>query len=282
MAMLIFKERQPLHDYLAACRQQGRRIGFVPTMGALHEGHLSLLQASASQHDLTVCSIFVNPTQFNDPEDFRQYPVHPERDIELLSATGTAVLWRPAMDAIYPSGTDRLPHYPLGTLEQRLEGAHRPGHFQGVAQVMEPLLDTVRPDQLFLGQKDYQQTLIIKKLVDLWPFKVEVVVCPTLRAKNGLALSSRNARLSAQGRERAAELYASLQLIRQGFREQRFADLLAQATEKLTRAGFRVEYLVIARGEDLEPLDHPVPGPMVCLAAAWLEGVRLIDNLLLN
>src|SRR6188474_765813 len=165
--MIILKKPNQLHDFLERRRNERKKIGFTPTMGALHAGHVSLVNAAKKQNDLVVCSIFVNPTQFNDPEDFRKYPVSIEKDMLMLEGAGCDVLFLPLIQDIYPSGTKNLKHYELGFLETVLEGKFRPGHFQGVCQIMHRLLEIVLPDNLYLGQKDYQQCLIIKKLIDL-------------------------------------------------------------------------------------------------------------------
>lgn len=279
--MLIFREQAPLTTYLSDLRRCGTRIGFVPTMGALHPGHLSLLETARLHADTVVCSIFVNPTQFNDPEDFKKYPVRTDEDIRLLLDSPTDVLYLPGLEEIYGQGTERLPHYDFGRLETLLEGAHRPGHFQGVGQVMERLLTQVPADCLAMGRKDYQQILIINKLIVLLHIKVEMIPCPILRESDGLAMSSRNIRLSPEARAKAPQLYQTLLFVQERFQQMPFETLHSEATTRLEKAGFRVDYLVIT-DPDLEILSQPADGPMVCLAAAWLDGVRLIDNLSLD
>ena len=189
--MILFKRSLELAKYLESRRNSGLRIGFVPTMGALHNGHISLIKASMGVTDLTVCSIFVNPTQFNDPKDFKKYPITLEKDIYLLEKNGTHVLFLPDPAEIYPDGTHHLEHYDLGYLETILEGQYRPGHFQGVCQVMHRLLRIVGPTDLFMGEKDYQQCLVIKRLLETGGSQPSFHTCPTLRESDGLAMSSR-------------------------------------------------------------------------------------------
>lgn len=279
--MLIFKERASLTAYLLTLRTEGKTIGFVPTMGALHEGHLSLLETAHGAADQVVCSIFVNPTQFNDPEDFKKYPVDTDEDIRRLLAAPVNVLFLPAVNEIYDQGTGALARYPFGRLESLLEGAYRPGHFQGVGQVMGRLLGIIPADYLFMGQKDYQQTLIVNELIGLLNIKTKLVTCPTLREADGLAMSSRNVRLSPEARGKAPFLYKTLLFVRDHLEQMPLEALIVRATAQLEQEGFKVDYLVIA-DKTLTPLTEPAAAPMICLVAAWLEGVRLIDNLLLS
>src|SRR5215212_8351624 len=164
--MIIFKTPDALSGHINQQKKSGKKIGFVPTMGALHEGHLSLIGVAKKPNDLTICSIFVNPTQFNNPEDFKLYPVTIEKDIEQLIRAGCDILFLPSVDEMYPAGHSKK-HYPLGRIETILEGYYRPGHFQGVCQIVDRLLDIVRPDNLYLGQKDFQQCMVIRKLLQL-------------------------------------------------------------------------------------------------------------------
>lgn len=279
--MLIFKEKQVLAEYLRRQQDSGRVIGFVPTMGAIHEGHLSLVAAAKGPADVVVCSIFVNPTQFNDPEDLKKYPVDTAEDIRKLTGAGTDILFLPSVPEIYPQGLAALEEYPFGPLETVLEGAFRPGHFQGVGQVMDRLLRIIRPDLLFMGRKDYQQTLIISKLIDISSIKTKLVICPVLREENGLAMSSRNARLSPGTRRKAALIHETLQYIKSRYQNTAFDKLLKEGKGRLEAAGFNTEYLVITDGE-LTPAESFRDGKLVCLVAVWADGVRLIDNMILT
>ena len=192
-----------MKSWLSSQRIKGKTIGFVPTMGALHAGHINLIENCRRDSDLTVCSIFVNPAQFNDPKDFEKYPVSIEKDIEMLTNAGSSVLFLPSVEEIYPTGRTNLETYDLGSLETLLEGRYRPGHFQGVCQVMSRLLNRVEPDHLFMGQKDFQQCLVVQRLINILNLRLEFHIVPTVREKDGLAQSSRNLRLTADQRKNA-------------------------------------------------------------------------------
>ena len=281
--MILFKQAIDLQNNLRLYRTKGQTIGFVPTMGALHQGHLSLIDASRRLNDITVCSIFVNPTQFNDQADFEKYPVSIEHDILLLEKEQTHILFLPSKSEIYPVGTNSLPNYPLGFLETVMEGKYRPGHFQGVCQVIERLLQIIQPDQLFLGQKDYQQCMVLTKLISLIHSSVQLQINPTHREPNGLAMSSRNMRLDEAGKTIAGQIYLTLRYIQQNLAVNPVSQLKTVAVNQLLDAGFdKVDYVEIAHAETLVPLTHWHKNtPTVALIAAYLQGVRLIDNLLL-
>ena len=281
--MILFKRAIDLQNNLQKHRATGQTIGFVPTMGALHQGHLSLIEASRRLNDITVCSIFVNPTQFNDQSDFEKYPITIERDILLLEKERTDILFLPSTAEIYPGGTNALPQYSLGFLETILEGKYRPGHFQGVCQVIEQLLHIIQPNQLFLGQKDYQQCMVLTKLISLIQSPTQIQINPTHRESNGLAMSSRNMRLDEAGKTIAGQIYRTLQFIQQNRTVKPVSQLKKEAVNQLLDAGFeKVDYVEIANAATLAPLtqwDNHTSS--VALIAAFLQGVRLIDNLLL-
>lgn len=275
--MYIFKTKEDLHQYLSLRNQS---VGFVPTMGALHPGHLSLITESKKENKITVCSIFVNPTQFNDIKDFEKYPITIDKDIELLLSVGADVLFLPSVKEMYPEGIDNTPTYDLGILDRILEGAHRPGHFNGVCRVVEKLLRIVSPQHLYLGAKDFQQCLVIQRLVDLLQLSVQLHICDTLRESDGLAMSSRNQRLSADERVRAATLYSCLQFIRTHAKDKDFSSLKESSVETLAAAGFKTEYLELLNTETLDLMDDFNPTKhMVLLYAGKLGEIRLIDNL---
>ncbi|MDP4214743.1 MAG: pantoate--beta-alanine ligase [Bacteroidota bacterium] len=280
--MILFKSGAELAFHLQKKHASGSRIGFVPTMGALHDGHLSLVRQSRSQCSLTVSSIFINPTQFNDPRDFQKYPVTLEKDIYLLEKAGVGALFLPEVEDLYPGGLQDLEKYDLGRLETLLEGKYRPGHFQGVCQAVRRLLDRVRPDDLFMGQKDYQQCLVVRRLLDLMSSSTVLHTCPILREADGLAMSSRNMRLSESERKKAPLIYQSLVQIKTGWQEGRPAgSVLEQARDLMSSEGLRVDYVEIARSADLAPWHEGDEGMAVALVAASLGEVRLIDNMLL-
>lgn len=283
--MILFKKSAELHNYLGEQRKKGLKIGFVPTMGALHNGHLSLINEAKANNEITVASIFVNPTQFNDPQDYQKYPVTIEKDILLLESAGCDILFLPSVTEIYPTGTELKNRYDLGYLEEILEGKYRPGHFQGVCAVVHRLLEIVMPDNLYIGQKDYQQCLVIKKLIGLTGMAnlIKVNISTTLREKNGLAMSSRNTRLTDQEREKASAIYQSLTGIRERLSIGELGHLKQQAVFSLTKKGFKVDYIEIADAANLKIVNHwNGKQKLVAVAATYLGEVRLIDNILLN
>lgn len=283
--MILFKKATDLHNYLDKQRKQGKKYGLIPTMGALHEGHISLLNNSKKVDDLSVCSIFINPTQFNDPADFDKYPVTIEKDISLLEAGGCDILFLPSVTEMYPRGTTAVMHYDLGYLEMILEGHYRPGHFQGVCMIVHHLLEIVKPDNLYLGQKDYQQCMVIKKLIELIGMKelISLNISPTRREKNGLAMSSRNMRLSEEEKIKATAIFQTLHFIREEMQQGDLTLLKKQAENKLVEKGFQVDYVEIADAGDMKIVDHwDGKQKLVALAAAYLHKVRLIDNILIE
>jgi len=282
--MTLFKEAKGLKKYISQQKKEGKIIGFVPTMGALHTGHMSLISKCKNIVDVTVCSIFVNPTQFNDPKDFEKYPVTIGNDIFQLETSGCDLLFLPSVGQIYPYGTKNLSHYDLGNIENLLEGKYRPGHFQGVCQVVHRLLEVVTPDYLFMGQKDYQQSLIVKKLVQLIEMQVEVETAGTFRENSGLAMSSRNMRLSEKQKEEAIVISKTLEYIKSHYRSTPLRELELYAKEFLLNSGFKiVDYVSIANAETLQPAQNALePNGLVALAAATIGEIRLIDNLFLS
>lgn len=280
--MLIFKKIEQIQLYLNKERLSGKRVGFVPTMGALHEGHLSLIKASQKENQLTVCSIFVNPTQFNNAADLQKYPRTTEQDIELLTATCCDILFMPEVTEMYPDGQQLTVQYDLGYVETVLEGAYRPGHFQGVAQVVEKLLDIVLPDQLYLGQKDYQQCAVLKRLIEIKHLPVHLNIVPTMREPDGLAMSSRNRRLTEPQRNLAGVIYQCLVSIQAKQGVQSFSIVKKECIDILEKKGFKPEYIELANADSLEILTDYADGePMVALIAAFIGEIRLIDNLVL-
>lgn len=283
--MIICKKSGELYDFLEKKKNEKFQIGFVPTMGALHDGHLSLVSEAKKQDKIVVCSIFVNPTQFNDPEDFKKYPVTLEKDILMFEATGCDILFIPTVQDIYPNGTNHLMHYQLGFIETVLEGKFRPGHFQGVCQVMHRLLGIVLPNNLYLGQKDYQQCLVIKKLIELIKLnnKIKVNICPTLREDDGLAMSSRNTRLLPDDRKKATTISAALRYIKENLEAGDTKKLKDEANEMLLQKRFSIDYIEIADADTLELVENwNGKQKVVALVAAFLNNVRLIDNMVIN
>jgi pantoate--beta-alanine ligase len=267
---------------LAQPRREGRRIGLVPTMGALHEGHLSLMRRARSECDEVVVSLFVNPTQFNESSDLAAYPRDEARDAVAAADEHVDYLFAPTADEIYPDGFATSVN--ISGITEMLEGAHRGReHFEGVATVVSKLFNIVAPDVAYFGQKDAQQTVVIRRLVRDLNIPVQVEICPTVREPDGLALSSRNARLSATERDRATALYQALAtaqvLVAAG--ETDVSTIVAAADAELEDPQVRVEYFQIVNPETLVPITS-VGGPALALVAAWVGQTRLIDNQLLS
>jgi pantoate--beta-alanine ligase len=279
--MILFKTVADLTLYLDNKRNKDISIGFVPTMGALHAGHLSLVEHSNKNTHITVCSIFVNPTQFNDPNDFAKYPVTLEQDLLLLEKAGCDIVFLPSVTEMYPNGTATVGHFELGHLEKILEGKYRPGHFQGVCQVVHRLLEIVQPTTLFLGRKDYQQCMVIRKLVELADWNIGITIAPTLREPSGLALSSRNLRLSENNRRAASVIYRSLLYMKEHLAVGDVKSLIAAAQQMIMDEGFeKIDYVTIADADSLAEITgwNGETKP-VALVAAFIGGVRLIDNM---
>lgn len=275
--MKIFERKVDLNKYIEDAKFDGKSIGFVPTMGALHAGHLALVSEAGKQCDIVVASIFVNPIQFNNKEDLKKYPRTFESDREMLEKTGCDVIFFPSVEEMYPEEVEEK--YNFGALETVMEGAARPGHFSGVAVVVKRLFDLVHPDKAFFGKKDFQQLAIIRALTKQMGSPIQIVGMDTVREADGLAMSSRNRRLSAQEREQAVELSQALNFIKQNKNNFTLVQLEANAIEKLSR-NFRVEYIQIVDGHSLQSITDWSQSnyPVVC-AAAFLGDVRLIDNL---
>ena len=281
--MILFKKSADINAYLLQQQAQGLTVGFIPTMGALHPGHISLLKNAKTGSSIAVCSIFVNPTQFNDSKDFDKYPSTIEKDIDALEKAGCDVLFMPGVAEIYPGGTQQVEKYDLGYLETVLEGKFRPGHFQGVCMVMDRLLTIIPADELYLGQKDYQQCMVIKKLVALKQFRSHINICPTLRENDGLAMSSRNMRLPEQDRKQAVKIFETLSFLKSNIRPGDLAALKQTAIQNLADAGFKVDYVEIADANDLAILNSwDGHTSTVAVVAAFLGDVRLIDNMILK
>jgi len=268
-------------EELRVARQRGTTIGVVPTMGALHEGHLSLVDAARRDCELVVVSIFVNPTQFGPGEDFSRYPRTLEADVKLLAARGVDVVFAPETAAMY--GPDHATSVEVSGPALTLEGDSRPTHFRGVATIVLKLLNVLQPDRAYFGRKDYQQALVVGRMVDDLDVPVEVVVCPIVREADGLAMSSRNVYLSADERRRALSLWQSLrravEIVSSGERD--VAILQSAMREILLAADMEIDYIAICDAQSLAPLER-VTGPAVALIAARVGTTRLIDNELLG
>ena len=278
--MRLVRSVADLRALLRPLWNEGKRIGFVPTMGYLHEGHATLVRQSASRCDVTVVSIFVNPTQFAPNEDFAKYPRDLERDQALCMEAGADVLFLPEAAEVYPSGFQT--HVEPGRLAEPLCGAFRPGHFRGVATVVAKLFNMVQPDLAFFGQKDFQQTAVVRRMVRDLNLPVDVVVVPTMREEDGLAMSSRNSYLGVDERERALCLSRGLFAAQEAFRngEKRPDRILGIAREPML-ATDRIQYLELVDAQTLEPLSGPVDRTAALCVAAYVGPTRLIDNVIL-
>ncbi len=282
--MLLFKEVERLQLYLEKKRKEGLTIGYAPTMGALHQGHASLIKKAKLENDICVCSIFVNPTQFNDPKDLEKYPRTEGRDIEMLVGLENDVLFYPTVEAIYPKGIN-IPTFDFGQADKVMEGKFRPGHFDGVVEVVHRLLDIVQPDRLYMGQKDFQQFTLIQHMLNQMGSKTALMVCPIIREKDGLALSSRNVRLTAQNRKNAPIISKTLNQLNDWMA----GGLTVKAAEKKAIAqlselpDFKPEYLEIVDGHTLQPIEKmsDTDYVVVCVAV-WTGEIRLIDNVILK
>jgi pantoate--beta-alanine ligase len=270
-------------DQIIALKAKGLKIGFVPTMGALHNGHLYLIKKAKKENDITVVSIFVNPTQFNDKKDLEKYPRTLEKDQLMLMSVRTDILYAPEPDDVYPEGSNNNFSIDLGGLDTVMEGTHRPGHFNGVAQVVKRLLEIIQPDNLYMGQKDFQQFTIIQYMINTLNIPTKLRVCQIVREQNGLAMSSRNVRLSAKARENAKLIHNTLKAVKKKIKSHTASELAQYALKRLAKPPFEPEYFDIVDGNTLQPIENiDKHSYIVACTAVWIEGVRLIDNMILK
>ena len=281
--MRIVKTINELISLVNELKADNKTIGFVPTMGALHEGHLTLVRQCVAENEVCMVSIFVNPTQFNNKADLEKYPRNVEKDAQLLEEAGCAYVFAPSAEEMY--STDELENtfqFDFGGMDRLMEGKFRPGHFNGVVQVVSKLFSLVKPDKAYFGKKDFQQLAIIHRMVRLMHFPVEVVDCPIVREASGLAMSSRNERLSASERDTAANIYRILNESRNLTDTMSPAELTQWVTDEVNNAGgLSVEYFDIADRETLITIDRWQPESIGCIAVFCGE-VRLIDNIEYN
>ena len=278
--MTHFQTRSSLIAKLNAVKGEGKSIGFVPTMGALHEGHLSLVKRAVKECEVVIVSIYVNPLQFNNPDDLKNYPSTLENDLKLLALFPEVIVFTPSFSDVFPLN-DVHYNVELGGLATVLEGAHRPGHFLGVGKVVYALFDLVNPHKAYFGSKDYQQVIVIKKLVEVLGLKIEVVECSTQRDPNGLAMSSRNLLLSTTEKMEAAIIFKTLKYCQENVSAYTPQKLQSIAKTFFNKGSLRLEYLEIVSAEGLKPIDD-WQQKSVCCIAAYCGKIRLIDNLVLN
>jgi pantoate--beta-alanine ligase len=276
---LIFRTAESLKAWVATCKRLGLRIGFVPTMGALHEGHLSLVEFAGAANEEVIVSIFVNPTQFNNREDLQHYPRREKEDLLLLAGTSCSAVFLPEVNEVYHELITG--HWDFGSVTNSLEGFHRPGHFDGVCTIVSKLFNLIQPDTAYFGKKDYQQLAVIKALVKAEGFPVQIIACDTKRESNGLAMSSRNLRLTDKGRTEARMLNQILCEIQKSYLDGELpAEMIAKGKSLVSGApSLQLEYLEVVDSETFERVDRfKKSGRYVALLAAYVEGVRLIDN----
>lgn len=281
--MKLFNTQKELSNYLSAYKGK-KTIGLVPTMGALHKGHQSLIEKAKEECEIVVASVFVNPTQFNEESDFEKYPRTIEDDSEKLKEVNCDILYNPSVEDIYENKNLETEPIDIGYLDTILEGEKRPGHYQGVVDVVERLMIAVGPDKIYMGLKDYQQVMVIEKLIKERKMDVTLVGCPTKREKSGLAMSSRNSRLSQEGKIRAAKIHECLKYITTESRSTTTPSKLITEAKKqhLDSDYFDTEYLEIRKADDLSEVNQNEwieNQKYVVLIATWLEGIRLIDNM---
>ena len=277
--MKVLKSKKTLIDYVERQREMGKKIGFAPTMGALHQGHLSLYKAAKKENDEVISSIFVNPTQFNNPDDFQKYPKTLEKDLELLEKAGVDAVYVPNVEEMYPDGLNSK-KYDFDGLENEMEGKYRPGHFDGVGTIVEELFRQVQPHNAYFGEKDYQQLAIIKKMVEKTKLPVKIHGVPTLREEDGLAMSSRNVRLTEPQRKEATIIYETLKKVKEWFKVISLEEIKQRVTEIFKNSNFELEYFVIADEETLKEANAiDEDKEYRAFIVAYADTVRLIDNM---
>lgn len=280
--MKVLKSKKTLIDYVERQREMGKKIGFAPTMGALHQGHLSLYKAAKKENDEVISSIFVNPTQFNNPDDFQKYPKTLEKDLELLEKAGVDAVYVPNVEEMYPDGLNSK-KYDFDGLENEMEGKYRPGHFDGVGTIVEELFRQVQPHNAYFGEKDYQQLAIIKKMVQKTKLPVKIHGVPTLREEDGLAMSSRNVRLTETQRKEATIIYETLVKAKEWFKVISLEEIKQKVTDIFRNSNFELEYFVIADEKTLKETDYFYKDKNYrAFIVAYAGEVRLIDNMYLG
>ena len=277
--MKVLKSKKTLIDYVERQREMGKKIGFAPTMGALHQGHLSLYKAAKKENDEVISSIFVNPTQFNNPDDFQKYPKTLEKDLELLEKAGVDAVYVPNVEEMYPDGLNSK-KYDFDGLENEMEGKYRPGHFDGVGTIVEELFRQVQPHNAYFGEKDYQQLAIIKKMVEKTKLPVKIHGVPTLREEDGLAMSYRDVRLTETQRKEATIIYETLTKVKEWFKVISLEEIKQKVTDIFRNSNFELEYFVIADEEMLKEANAIDENKEYrAFIVAYADTVRLIDNM---
>ena len=281
--MYIFKKVSDIQSYLDKLREGGTSVGLVPTMGALHEGHLSLIDMAKTDNDFVVTTIFVNPTQFNQPEDLIKYPRTSSKDIEVLTVHGNDVLFMPPVEEVYPEGLNTKLDLDFEQLDKTMEGEFRPGHFDGMAQVVNRLGNIVQAHKMYFGQKDFQQYAIVQNMLKQLNSSITAIMCPIIREEDGLALSSRNVRLKADIRQKATIIYQTLLKAKSLIKDNDPELIKTMAWNELSIKDFKPEYFEIVDGKTLLPVDdYKSSDFIVACTAVWAGDVRLIDSMILK
>jgi len=277
--MKIFYTIREINRYLTTVRKKNYTIGFIPTMGALHKGHISLIKKSKEENDITVCSIFVNPIQFNNKSDFEKYPINTEKDIKMLESEKCDVLFRPSYIEMYPA--EITEKYDFGLLESVMEGKHRLGHFNGVAIVVKRLFDIINPHYAYFGEKDFQQLMIIKKLVTNCKLPIKIIPCPIVREDDGLAMSSRNERLTIEQRKISSEIYRILKESAEKYKTIPLKNIKQWVEDEVTKINqFKLEYFEIADSVTLQSITDYTDGKKIMgFIVVNVGDIRLIDNI---
>jgi pantoate--beta-alanine ligase len=278
--MEIVVKAEQLKAFIKKSKEEGKTIGFVPTMGALHRGHLSLVNKAVQKADIVVVSVFVNPNQFNNQDDLKNYPRTLEDDAKLLEGTGCHILYHPTVDEVYPQKDERV--FDFGQLDKVMEGKFRPGHFNGVAQVVSRFFDLVNPDMAFFGEKDFQQLAIIKKMTQMLGYHIQIVSCPIIREEDGLAMSSRNTLLTEEYRKESVLISKILFESKALMKSKNIKEVISFVTENINKSALlKVEYFNIVDGDSLQALeDWSKSEYIVGCIAVFADKVRLIDNLI--
>jgi pantoate--beta-alanine ligase len=281
--MQIVNTKKSIFELVSKLKGKNKTVGFVPTMGAIHDGHLSLIEKAYKKCDVVVCSIFLNPTQFNNAQDYKNYPVSFEKDIKLLENSDCTILFAPSTDEMYPKN-EKSYSFNLNKLDQYYEGQKRPGHFDGVCTIVSKLFDCIPADYAFFGQKDFQQLAIIKHLSKQLEIKPKIIGCPTMREDDGLAMSSRNKLLNSEQRQKASSLYQIMLKARGMYQNKPIEEIIISIEQFIAKEPtMELDYVAIADAETLTPIRKKTSNKQaVLLIAVYFDNVRLIDNLILN
>ncbi len=276
--MILIRTVSELNHFIGRIREEKKKLGFVPTMGALHEGHLSLIRSSQSENDATLLSIFVNPTQFNESSDFKNYPRTEEKDLSLIESLNVQAVFLPSTSEMYGSGESHLLDFPLNGLDSVMEGKYRKGHFNGVVTIVDTFFSLIQPDAAYFGLKDFQQLAIVRLLAEKRHPHIRIIACPIIREEDGLAKSSRNALLSEEERRKSVLISQVLFQIKNQWKSRPIEEIIEEGKAAFSHSDLQLEYLEIADSKSLVSLNKYSQKPAVACIAARIGNVRLIDN----